>query len=128
MKNVPVQVSREAELYSLSLPVCSDFPRVIVKLMPVQVRWATGFREKLDCPVDANPPMTETLWTKGQTILDSRGRFDVLLNGTLLVSGVEEGDAGSYFCTPVSALGQGQPSPNVQVIVRGQCRAVCVCV
>ena len=96
--------------------------------MPVQVRWATGFREKLDCPVDANPPMTETLWTKGQAILDSKGRFDVLLNGTLLVSGVKEEDTGSYFCTPVSALGQGQPSPNVQVIVRGWCKVKCVCV
>ncbi|KAK7105892.1 hypothetical protein V1264_017214 [Littorina saxatilis] len=93
-------------------------PRVIVEKMPVQVRWAKGFMEKLDCPVDANPPMTDTMWTKGQSTLDSSGRIDILLNGSLLVSNVKEEDAGTYFCTPVSALGSGQISPNVQVIVR----------
>ncbi|XP_076458044.1 protein turtle homolog A-like isoform X2 [Babylonia areolata] len=94
------------------------FPRVLKERMQSKVRWAKGFREKLDCPVDSNPPMVETIWTKGQTILDSVGRFDILLNGTLLVTNVREDDGGSYTCTPVSLLGQGQPSPNVQVIVR----------
>ena len=87
--------------------------------MQSQVYWAKGYSERLDCPVDANPPVRLTLWTKGQNLLYGVGRFDILLNGSLLASGVLASDQGSYYCTPISSLGQGQPSNTVQVIVRG---------
>ncbi|KAL8605956.1 hypothetical protein ACOMHN_065697 [Nucella lapillus] len=94
-------------------------PRVLAKRMNSQAIWAKGFREKLDCPVDSNPPMVRTVWTKDQRqLLGSRGRWDILLNGTLLVSNVQEQDGGSYSCTPISAVGEGLASPNIQVIVR----------
>lgn len=103
------------------LPLISDIPRVITRQMPVSVIWARGLQQSLNCPVDANPPLIETIWTKGQqTKIQSQGRFDILLNGTLLVSDVQQTDAGSYSCTPKSALGLGEPSPNVQVVVRGK--------
>nr|KAG5703598.1 hypothetical protein BaRGS_000983 [Batillaria attramentaria] len=94
------------------------YPRVLEKQMQAQVTWAKGFRQQLDCPVDANPPVTRIVWLKGSTILASTGRFDILLNGTLMVSNVEESDAGSYSCIPYSALGEGTQSRFVQVIVR----------
>ncbi|XP_046554205.1 LOW QUALITY PROTEIN: protein turtle homolog A-like [Haliotis rubra] len=92
------------------------FPKVLP--MPSQLTWAKGFREKIDCPVDANPSMTETIWTKDAMILDSTGRMAILTNGTLVIRNVTLLDSGSYSCTPVSLLGRGETSPHVQVIVR----------
>jgi hypothetical protein len=60
----------------------SDFPKVLVNLMPSQVTWAKGYPEKLDCPVDSNPPVLNTTWTKGQTRIISTSRFDILINGS----------------------------------------------
>ncbi|XP_067678014.1 protein turtle-like isoform X2 [Haliotis asinina] len=92
------------------------FPKVLP--MPSQLTWAKGFREKIDCPVDANPTMTETIWTKDAMILDGTGRMAILTNGTLVIRNVTLLDSGSYSCTPVSLLGRGETSPHVQVIVR----------
>ncbi|XP_050417092.2 protein turtle homolog B isoform X3 [Patella vulgata] len=86
--------------------------------MPSQLTWARGFREKIDCPVDANPPMTDTIWTKDAQIVDRNNNRNILHNGTLVVFNASSGDSGSYSCTPVSLLGRGETSPQVQVFVR----------
>ncbi|KAH9514919.1 hypothetical protein Btru_021364 [Bulinus truncatus] len=93
-------------------------PEVLAQKMPTEIIWAKGYFQQIDCPVDSNPPLQRVLWTKDQNTVDSVGRFDVLSNGTLLVGNVEEGDAGSYKCTPYNMMGSGSSSPRVQVIVR----------
>ncbi|XP_055865968.1 uncharacterized protein LOC106054729 isoform X2 [Biomphalaria glabrata] len=93
-------------------------PEVITQKMPAEITWAKGYLQQIDCPVDANPPLKNVLWTKDQNSVSSMGRFDILENGTLLVSNVEESDAGSYKCTPYNVLGSGPSSPRVQVQVK----------
>ncbi|ESO93751.1 hypothetical protein LOTGIDRAFT_104558, partial [Lottia gigantea] len=87
--------------------------------MPSQLTWARGFREKIDCPVDANPPMTDTIWTRNEYIINIDNTRQLLFrNGTLVVANASAESAGSYRCTPVSLLGRGETSPPVQVFVR----------
>ncbi|KAK3106932.1 hypothetical protein FSP39_003286 [Pinctada imbricata] len=94
-------------------------PVVLVDLMESQVTWALGFRQRLDCPVDANPPVHEVSWTKNSYVVDfSSSRLTQLSNGSLLVYQVQQVDAGSYSCTPISSVGSGKSSPLVQVIVQ----------
>ncbi|XP_076112094.1 protein turtle homolog A-like isoform X4 [Mytilus galloprovincialis] len=87
--------------------------------MPSRLIWALGFTERLDCLVDANPPVSEIIWIKDRFIVQfGQGSTTQLANGSLLIYNVKKSDEGSYSCTPVSSLGNGQPSPLVQVIVR----------
>ena len=88
--------------------------------MPSHVSWPEGFRQKLDCPVQANPPVTGILWVKGQNKVRISDRLRVVENGSLVVTEVTKDDAGSYFCIPTSALGQGPSSSTVQVSVRSK--------
>ncbi|BFZ14426.1 hypothetical protein BsWGS_17465 [Bradybaena similaris] len=90
----------------------------VVLPLPTQLIWAKGYRQQIDCPVDSNPPLLHVIWVKDQSQVQSKGRNDVLSNGTLLVSDVMDVDAGSYRCTPENAMGQGLSSSRVQVVVR----------
>ena len=107
-----------------------DLPRVTG--LPPRVYLARGLTGRIDCPVDANPPVTIILWAKNGVMVDDddgpgliggggRGRrLRTSLQGTLFIRSVEKTDQGRYVCTPYSPLGKGQTSMPVQVFVRGQ--------
>ncbi|KAJ8316251.1 hypothetical protein KUTeg_006265 [Tegillarca granosa] len=100
-------------------------PKVIKDLIHKRLIWALGFQEQLDCPVDANPPVTEIIWSKDNYLVEfSSNRRTQLSNGTLLVKRVEQIDAGQYSCIPLSTAGRGDTSPIVQIVVRDPPRFV----
>ena len=87
--------------------------------MPRSLIWALGFSERLDCPVDANPPVTQIIWTKNGIIINfGTSPLVQLANGSLLVDQVTQADAGNYRCTAISSYGNGD-SEIVQVEVKG---------
>ena len=97
----------------------SDPPKVKDKI-PLRLIWALGFTEKLDCPVDANPPVTEFVWTKnGLVIMFENSPLQQLANGSLLVEQVTQSDAGNYRCTAKSSVGYDD-SEIMQVEVKGK--------
>ena len=68
----------------------TDRPEVLKDQMPRSLIWALGFKERLDCPVDANPEVHETVWTKNGVVINhlSNGRLTLIENGSLLVDKV----------------------------------------
>jgi len=80
-----------------------------------------GLLGRIDCPVDANPPVTLTVWSKNDRVVDvtKSTRFKVNARGTLIIKPVSTGDDGRYACTPYSSLGAGTTSSPVNVVVRG---------
>ncbi|KAL3886696.1 hypothetical protein ACJMK2_026675 [Sinanodonta woodiana] len=93
-------------------------PEVLKNKMTQHLIWALGFFEKLDCPVDANPPVYQFVWTKNGQIVDfAPSKLTLALNGSLLINKVEESDAGNYRCTAISSVGRGE-SDIVQVEVK----------
>ena len=97
----------------------SDQPEVLVDKMPRNPIWALGFSERLDCPVDANPPVTQIIWTKNGMIINfGTSPLKQLQNGSLVVEQVTQADAGNYRCTAISSYGNGD-SEIVQVEVKG---------
>jgi len=108
-----------------------DLPRVTG--LPPRVYLTRGLTGRLDCPVDANPPVTIILWAKNGVMVDDDGggdggrggrRLRTSRHGTLFIRSVEKTDEGRYVCTPYSPLGKGQTSMPVQVFVRGQSRTL----
>ena len=98
----------------------SDQPEVLKDRMPRSLIWALGFMERLDCPVDANPPVTQIVWTKNGMIINfDDGPLHQLENGSLLVEQVTQEDSGNYRCTAISSYGNGD-SEIVQVEVKGE--------
>lgn len=112
--------------------VFADLPRVTG--LPPRVYLARGLTGRIDCPVEANPPVTIILWAKNGVMVDdddgprlvgnggSGGqgrRLRTSRQGTLVIRSVEKTDEGRYVCTPYSPLGKGQTSMPVQVFVRG---------
>jgi len=103
--------------------VVADLPRVLSQ--PGRRFLARGMPARLDCPADANPPVTDVRWTKNGRPLEtpdasSPWRLKVTERGALVFRSVSPDDAGRYSCTPHSQLGEGRPSVPVQLIVRGQ--------
>ena len=115
-----------------------DAARVLSQ--PERVYLTRAVPGRLDCPADANPPITHVAWTKDgrpvqvvSTRSDSltrpfsdevglasgSGRLSMASDGALVFSTVTSDDAGRYACTPHSALGTGQTSVPVQVLVKG---------
>lgn len=92
---------------------------MLIDRMPRSAIWAMGLREKLDCPVDANPPPYDILWTKNGLVLRPTSRLIVMGNGTLVVSNITMSDSGNYRCTAISSIGNGE-SEIVQVEVKGK--------
>ncbi|KAK3588825.1 hypothetical protein CHS0354_028474 [Potamilus streckersoni] len=93
-------------------------PEVLKNKMTQHLIWALGFFEKLDCPVDANPPVYQFVWTKNGLIVDfAPSKLTLAPNGSLLVNKVDESDAGNYRCTAISSVGRGE-SDIVQVEVK----------
>lgn len=90
--------------------------------MPRSLIWALGFKEKLDCPVDANPPIFNTAWTKNGVVISpqSDSRLSLQSNGSLVVENVIMSDTGNYRCTAFSSFGTGD-SQIIQVEVKGRC-------
>jgi len=86
-----------------------------------QIFLPRGMLGRVDCPVDANPPVTLTVWTKDDRVIDvtRTTRFKVRSDGTLLIKPVAPSDEGRYSCTPYSSLGAGKTSPGVNIVVRG---------
>jgi hypothetical protein len=91
--------------------------------MPAFLYLPNGMRGEIRCPVDANPPITQVLWTKNNHKVNvmTSPKLAIDSNWTLIFSAVEERDAGRYTCTPYSVLGTGNTSPVVQVFVKGVC-------
>jgi len=109
--------------------VVADLPRVLSQ--PGRRFLARGMPARLDCPADANPPVTAVRWTKNGRPLDvpdalsttddeSPWRLKVTERGALVFLSVSPDDAGRYSCTPYSQLGEGRASVPVQLIVKGQ--------
>ncbi|XP_052253632.1 protein turtle-like isoform X2 [Dreissena polymorpha] len=94
-------------------------PTVLLDQMTRSVIWALDFQERLDCPVDANPPVYDTVWTKNGIVIDHQSdpRLMLLGNGSLLVHRVSTADSGNYRCTAMSTFGTGD-SQIIQVEVK----------
>ena len=101
--------------------VVADLPRVLSQ--PGRRFLARGMPARLDCPADANPPVTDVRWTKNGRPLElpdaSPWTVKVTERGALVFRSVSPNDAGRYSCTPYSQLGEGRPSVPVHLIVKG---------
>lgn len=108
----------------LVVVVGTDLPRVLSQ--PGRRFLARGMPARLDCPADANPPVTDVRWAKNGRPLaasdpdSSPWRLKVTERGALVFRSVSPDDAGRYSCTPYSQLGEGRSSVPVQLIVKGQ--------
>jgi len=109
-----------ALVFDVLMLVLLDLPTHLVDARR-QIFLPRGMLGRVGCPVDANPPVTLTVWTKDERIIDvtRTTRFKVQADGTLLIKPVARSDEGRYACTPYSSLGAGQTSPNVDIVVRG---------
>lgn len=97
--------------------VVSDYPRVLS--MPSRIYLPLGMTGRIDCPVEANPPVTLIQWSKDERLMNQT-HVKVNKQGTLIISSVLATDQGQYSCRPYSPLGDGQSSMPIQVIVKGQ--------
>ena len=111
----------------MHLVVLPDLPMHLVAARRV-IFLPRGMLGRIDCPVDANPPVTFTAWTKDERVIDvtRTTRFKVQADGTLLIKPVAPSDEGRYSCTPYSSLGAGQTSPGIDIVVRGFSAASCI--
>ena len=92
-----------------------------VHSLPSRIYLALGLSGRIDCPADANPPVTGVTWSKNGAVVDTTsGRFRTNRHGSLVVLPVQRDDEGHYACTPHSSVGVGQQSVPVQVLVRGE--------
>jgi len=98
--------------------VISDRARVLS--MPSRIYLPLGMTGRIDCPVEANPPVTLIQWSKDEVHLMNHSHVKVNKQGTLIISSVLASDQGQYSCRPYSPLGEGQNSMPIQVIVKGQ--------
>ena len=98
--------------------------------MPVETYLGRGLAGRLDCVVDANPPVSHVVWTKNERPLDAAdmppsrprprsGRVHVDRRGSLVFRVVSADDEGRYACAAYSRLGAGRSSTTVRVYVRG---------
>ncbi|RUS84906.1 hypothetical protein EGW08_007316 [Elysia chlorotica] len=78
----------------------------------------SGYTGQLDCPADANPPINNVKWQKNQDLLASRGRFDILRNGTLLVTDHLVRLRPVMSTCAYNELGAGVQSPRIHVQVK----------
>jgi len=102
--------------------LCKDVPRVLP--LPIRLYLANGLTGIVECPVDANPPVTRVTWAINERLIDIRrlSHMRIGADGSLVIARVERKDEGRYSCTAYSSLGSGQMSTPVQVLVRGCCR------
>ena len=98
----------------------ADYPRVLS--MPTRMYLPRGMTGRIDCPAEANPPVTLTVWSKDERTLDLMQNNHIKVNkhGTLVIRTVLPTDEGHYSCTPYSTLGEGERSIPIHVLVRGQ--------
>jgi len=99
-----------------------DLPRVLD--MPVEVYLGRNLPGRLDCPVDANPPASQIVWTKNERPLNvaSVPRVYIDRRGSLVFRVVSAFDEGRYACAAYSSLGAGRSSTTVRLYVRGALR------
>ena len=109
-------VASVAILFALN----TDYPKV--QAMPTRIYLPRGMLGKIECPVEANPPMTHIIWMKNEKIIDLSHltRMKVNKQGTLIIKSVMTSDDGRYSCIPYSPLGAGQMSMPVQILIKGQ--------
>ena len=98
----------------------TDLPRVLARSSKIYL--PRGMLGKIECPVDANPPVTLILWSKNEKMIDTTQmtRMRVTKQGALIIKSVIQTDEGRYACTPYSPLGAGKNSMPVQVYVKGE--------
>jgi len=91
--------------------------------MPLEVYLGRGLPGKLECVVDANPPVSQVVWTKNERPLDVGSTAPRVLvdgRGSLVFTVVRAVDEGRYTCAAYSRLGAGRSSTTVRVYVRGR--------
>jgi len=103
--------------------------------LPVEAYLGRALPGRLDCVVDANPPVSQVVWTKNERPLSlpapahaagsgSGGgavrRVHVDRGGSLIFAVVRSVDEGRYACAAYSSLGAGRSSTTVRVYVRGR--------
>ena len=98
----------------------ADLPRVLS--MPMQLYLPLGMMGRIECPIEANPAITQVVWTKDGHVVNfaTQSRLKLTRQGTLVIQTVVSSDDGTYTCTPYSPIGAGKSSPPVQVNVRGK--------
>lgn len=98
----------------------ADLP--YVTNMPVQLYLPRGMMGRIQCPVEANPPVTLILWSKNDRLIDvtQMTRMKVNKEGALVIKSVIAADEGKYSCTPYSPLGFGLASASSLALVRGK--------
>ena len=61
-------------------------------------------------------PIPLFTWYKDNTAITVGGRFELFLNGTLLIKGVLSTDSGVYKCLAENSLGKGESSGTAIVL------------
>ena len=107
-------------LLGIYVSFVSDLPRVLS--MPVSLYLPKGMMGRVECPIEANPPVTQVTWTKNEVAIDFNHSARLKRNnkGTLIFKTVIASDEGRYACTPCSPQGSGKQSSPVKVLVRGE--------
>ena len=121
-------ISRHFVLTVVCLLLLPDLPRVLN--MPHTLYLPRGMEGHIECPVEANPPVTQVVWTQNEKRLNDSKRLKVGRGGTLLIKSVTSSDEGRYTCTPYSPRGAGRSSSVVQIFVKGKwsfCTFYCRC-
>lgn len=77
---------------------------------------------KVNCPVDANPPVMRVTWAINERQIDVTrlSRMRISSDRSLVIEKVEKEDEARYSCTAYSSIGSGKMQNPVQVIVRGR--------
>ena len=114
-------------LLGIFVSFVSDLPRVLS--MPVRLYLPKGMMGRIECQIEANPPVTLVVWSKNEQVIDvaHSTRLKTNKEGALVIKAVSSNDEGRYACTPYSPMGVGKSSTPVQVLVRGQCPLFTYC-
>ncbi|XP_062410792.1 uncharacterized protein igsf9a [Sardina pilchardus] len=93
----------------------------VIRIPPTDLVLDISQRAELQCQADADPPNMTYVWQReGENvhhIQSLKSRVKVLVDGTLLISGLAPEDSGNYMCTPTNGL-LTPPSASATLTVR----------
>ncbi|ESN93483.1 hypothetical protein HELRODRAFT_180799 [Helobdella robusta] len=101
-----------------------DPPRILANpTSSNRLHLTTGTQGRLDCPAEANPPITHVTWSMNERRLEVNERVRMMLQGrSLVIDPVLVRDEGRYSCVPHSNIRSSQSAYTVQVFVRANQR------
>ncbi|KAL2099950.1 hypothetical protein ACEWY4_004344 [Coilia grayii] len=93
----------------------------VIRVPPKDLALNVSQKAQLQCWAEADPPNMTYVWQReGENVYhiqSLKSRVRVLVDGTLLISGVTPEDSGNYTCTPTNGL-LTPPSASAHLTVR----------